>query len=168
VSSSSRSSGRAASPRRPRFSRCFAASAPALAALLLAAGCGGGDEKHDTFVAGVNAACKRHLDSVDALASPQSSQQLVTYVDELTRLARRQLRELRALEPTGDDRDEYGRMLGRLETTLALYPDLRDAVVTGRASAIDSIVRRANSSSQEAAEAAIALGADECARADEG
>jgi hypothetical protein len=159
VTSSSRSSARAVSRRRTRFSRSSAASA--LAALLLLAGCGG-DSAHDAFVEDANAVCAENREQVDALASPQSSQQLVRYVDELTRLARAQVRGLRALEPPDDDAAEFERMLVRMEATLQLYPDLREAVETGQQAAVQSVLQRANSSNEEAARSAEAIGLDEC------
>jgi hypothetical protein len=165
VTSSSRSSARVASPRRTRFSRSSAASAVAL--LALAAGCGG-DSAHDSFVEDANAVCTENREQVDALASPQSTQQLVRYVDELTELARAQVRGLRALEPPEDDAAEFERMLERMEATLQLYPDLREAVETGQQAAVESVLARANSSNEDAARSAEAIGLDACIPGQEG
>jgi hypothetical protein len=166
VSSASRSSASGASPRRTRSSRPWRAR-PLAALALVAAGCGGGNEQHDAFVEEVNAVCARHFSEIDALAAPQSSQQLLTYVNELTRLSRAQLTDLRAVEPPTDDAAAYRRMLDQMQTTLRLYPDLRDAVVTGQPAAIESVLERANSSNQKAGEAATELGAEKCLPGDD-
>jgi hypothetical protein len=162
VSSSSRNRPPGASPRRTRSSRCWPASGLALLALL-AVGCGGGNEEHEAFIDEVSAVCARHFSEVEALPAPQSSQQLLTYAKELTRLYRAQLTDLRAVEPPADDATEYRRLLDQMQTTLRLYPDLEAAVVTGDPAAIESVLQRANSSNQKAGEAAIELGAEECA-----
>jgi hypothetical protein len=112
--------------------------------------------------------CERHGRELDALPAPQSSQQLLTYVDGLTRLSRAQVADLRALEPPADDAAGYRRMLEQMQATVGLYPGLRNAVRSGIPSAIESVLERANSSNQRAAEAAIELGADECVAADDG
>lgn len=130
---------------------------------MLAAGCGGGDDEHDAFVEQVNLVCKRHFDDLDALDSPQSSQQLLTYVEELTRLARVLVRDLEKLTPPAADRDDFRTMVRQMQATLALYPDLRDAVLSAQPNALESVVQRANSSNQKAGEAALELGAEECA-----
>ena len=116
----------------------------------------------------MNAVCAQHFSEVDALPAPQSSQQLLTYAKELTRLYRAQLTELRAIEPPEDDATGYGRMLEQMQTTLGLYPDLQDAVVTGQQAAIESVLARANASNQQAGEAAVELGAERCAPGDGG
>ena len=167
MSSSSRSSRSDASPRRRRSSRRWLGSADALLALV-AASCGGGDGEHDAFVDEVNAVCARHLGEVEDLAAPQSTQQLETYVNELTRVYRAQLEDLRALEPPADDAADYRRLVNQMQATLGLYPDLRDAVRSGVPAAIESVLERANSSNQKAAEAAIELGAEDCVPGDDG
>ena len=163
--SSSRRNARAVSPRRARFSSCWTASA--FAALVVAAGCGGGgDEEHEEFAAEANAVCAQNRRQVDALPSPQSSQQLVRYVENLTKLARAQLGELRAIRPPEDGADEYERMLVQIQATLALYPDLRDAVASGQQVAIESVLERANSSNELAARSALELDLDDCVPGD--
>jgi hypothetical protein len=111
----------------------------------------------------VNAVCARHFSEVEALPAPQSSQQLLTYAKGLTRLYRAQLTDLRAVEPPADDATEYRRLLDQMQTTLGLYPELEAAVVTGDPAAIQGVLERANSSNQKAGEAAVELGAEECA-----
>jgi hypothetical protein len=110
----------------------------------------------------VNAVCEQHFREVEALAAPQSTQQLERYVNDLTRLYRAQLKDLRTLEPPADDAADYRRMLNQMQATLGLYPDLRDAVRSGLPVAIESVLERANSSNQKAGEAAIELGAEDC------
>jgi hypothetical protein len=88
-------------------------------------------------------------------------------VNELTRLSRAQLTDLRAVEAPADDAAAYRRMLDQMQTTLRLYPDLRDAVVTGQPAAIESVLERANSSNQKAGEAATELGAEKCLPGDD-
>jgi hypothetical protein len=136
--------------------------------VLVAPGCGGGDGEHEAFVDEVNAVCARHFGEVEALPAPQSTQQLETYVSELTRLYRAQLEDLRALEPPADDAADYRRLINQMQATLGLYPDLRDAVRSGVPSAIESTLERANSSNRKAGEAALELGAEECAPGDNG
>jgi hypothetical protein len=161
VRSSSRSSATAASPRRRRFSHAWRASA--LATVALAAGCGGsGGGAHDTFAKQANAVCATHYREVDALPAPQSRQQLLDYVGDLTRLARVQLGDLRELEVPAADASQFTRMLTQMQATLALYPDLRDAVASGRQVAIESMLQRANSSNEQAAKSALAIGLDAC------
>lgn len=165
MTSSSPSSARAASPRRARSSSSWLASG--LAALVLVTGCGGGgDDEHEEFAAEANAVCEQNRRRVEALPSPQSTQQLLGYVEDLTALARDQLGKLRAIQPPEDDADEYERMLTQMQATLALYPDLRDAVRSGQQVAIESVLERANSSNEQAAQAALALDLDDCVPGD--
>jgi hypothetical protein len=147
-----------------RFSRSCAASAVAVVAL--AAGCGGGDEEHDAFVEQLNAICRRHLEALEALPPPRSSQQLLTYVEGLTEIAQTQLDELDALTPPEDDREGFERMVGQMRTTFALYPQLRQAVFTSPR-AVDAVLEQAEASNAAAGRAAAELGADDCTARDD-
>jgi hypothetical protein len=131
-----------------------------------AAGCGG-DDRHAVFAAEANEVCRRHFQQVRALESPQSYQQLLDYVDEIAKLARQQVEELRAVEPPPEDARDFERMVAQMERTLTLYPELKEAAVTGRPSEIRRVLSKADASDAGAGEIGRELGLDECVRSGE-
>jgi protein-tyrosine-phosphatase len=138
----------------------------AIGLLAAAAGCGG-DDKHEVFAAEANEICRRHFQQVRALESPQSYQQLLDYVDEIAQLAREQVEELRAVEPPAEDKRGFERMVAQMERTLALYPELKEAAVTGRPSEIRRVLRKADASDASAGQIGRDLDLDECVRSGE-
>ena len=141
----------------------------AVCTIAVVGGCGGNDSR-EVFAAEANEICRRHSDQVRDLDQPQSYQQLLVYVDELAKLARQQIDELRAVEPPPDDAREFDRMVTQMERTLALYPELKEAAVTGRPTEIQRVLRNADASDARAAKFGRNLGLDECVQgsADDG
>ena len=135
----------------------------AVGAIAVVGGCGG-DDSREVFAAEANEICRRHSDQVRDLGQPESYQQLLDYVDELAKLARQQVDELRTVEPPADDAQEFERMVAQMERTLALFPELKEAAVTGRPAEIQRVLRRADDSDARAAEFGRDLGLDDCVR----
>ncbi|MGH3103728.1 MAG: hypothetical protein ACRDN6_06500 [Gaiellaceae bacterium] len=136
-----------------------------IACLLLVAalaGCGGSGDARAVFAAKANAICHRHFEQVRALKSPQSYQQLLDYVDEISQLAHQKVEELKQVQPPEGDAEEFRRMLAQMDRTLALYPELREAAVTGRPSAIRAVLRKADESDAKAGEIGRNLDLDSC------
>jgi protein-tyrosine-phosphatase len=139
----------------------------AICLLTAAVGCGADDE-HEVFAAKANEVCRRHAQQVRSLESPQSFDQLLDYVDEIAALARQQVEELQAIDPPAEDEPEFDRMVAQMERTLAFYPELREAATTGRPSAIQAVLRKADVSDARAGKLGRGLGLDECVGSSEG
>ena len=133
-----------------------------VAVLALLAGCGGNDED-DAFTEDANAVCRRYSQDIRALAAPQSFEQLIRYVDELTRLSGERVDELRALAPPEDAAGDFDRFVQQLARTQTLLGGLRRATALGQTAEVRAVLDQAKKSDAAAGEIASDLGLDRCA-----
>ena len=105
--------------------------APAAAVIALAGCGGGGDDRltHEEFVAKADAICAKYQKRGARLPQGERTKEgIVRSVDQLMRLFRKQLGELRALNPSKDDAEMVDRWVRAQEHMLRVFGATRDRV----------------------------------------
>jgi hypothetical protein len=140
------------------------ASALVGAALLLAAGCGGGEERLSTaeFQERVNAICTKYDKRVDAIGAPSSVEEIPAYVAKVLPIVEREVDEMKTVEPPEDDQETFDAMIGEAEKALEAGRDLSDAADENDQAAIEEALNEGNAASDRADEHARELGLTDC------
>ena len=136
----------------------------ATVALIILTGCGG-EDPHASYVDQANAICKRYEGRIAALGRPTSIRELELFLERAEPLIRRQLRELRALDPAEEDRAEARALVENMELALEHLPKARAAARRGDRAAARAAIERFSTRAEDARAAAGELGARECAGA---
>jgi hypothetical protein len=140
--------------------------AAALAALVLAAGCGGsGGTTFPRFQRAANGICVRYAKAVNALPAARTMSGIATAARRAYSLGARERTELRQLRPPGEAQDGFRVLLARLEQADELLPDVRQAASQGNQKQVRSLVGRGRALTAQANAKAVALGLDDCRRA---
>jgi hypothetical protein len=139
------------------------------AALLLAAGCGGGEERLSTaeFQERVNAICEKYDKQVDAVGAPSSVEEIPGYVAKVLPIVEREVEEMKAVEPPEDDQEAFDAMVGEAERALEAGRDLSDAAEENDQAAIEQALNEGNTASDRADEHARELGLTACVNTEE-
>jgi hypothetical protein len=139
------------------------------ALLLLAAGCGGGEDRLSTaeFQERVNAICTKYDKQIDAIATPSSVEEIPAYVAKVLPLVEREVDEMKAVEPPEDDQETFDAMIGEAEKALEAGRDLSDAAEENDQAAIENALNEGNAASDRADEHARELGLTDCVNTDE-
>jgi hypothetical protein len=127
-------------------------------AALLASGCGGGGsdlaERADPICARANVA-------LSELKRPESLEQLLRYVEGASEIVEQRRADLAALEPSGDEADEWKAFLEANDRAIAALVELRESTVTGRGG--EEAGRAFETAEADARRLADELGLRECA-----
>lgn len=132
-------------------------SALALLSALLLAGCGGGGDRlsRAEFVEQATAICDSFDQRVDALAEPQSLEEIETLGQELGEILDEGLAELRELEPPEELEEPYDRYLASGDEVADQLDELVEAAADGNQAAVG----RAATEGEAISERAVALAA---------
>jgi hypothetical protein len=139
------------------------------ALVLLAAGCGGGEDRLSTaeFQERVNGICAKYDKQVDAVGTPSSVEEIPAYVAKVLPLVEREVDEMKAVEPPEDDQETFDAMIGEAEKALEAGRDLSDAAEETDQAAIEQALNEGNAASDRADEHARELGLTDCVNTDE-
>jgi hypothetical protein len=137
----------------------------AVALALLAAGCGGGDDRlsEEEFRERANAVCADYDRQVEKLGEPSSVDEVEDFAAKAADLTRRGVGELRELEPPDELQPDYDRFLAEGQTVVELSDRLERAARDRDAEELQKILREAQASDRRSDQIAKRLGLDECA-----
>jgi hypothetical protein len=135
---------------------------PALILVLavLAAGCGGGGSDSE-LAERADPICARANAALAALERPESLEQLLRYVEEAAQIVEKRRADLAAIEPSGDDADDWKAFLDANDRAIAALVDVRESTVTGRGG--EEAIRAFETAEADARRLADELGLQECA-----
>jgi hypothetical protein len=135
----------------------------AVGALLVAAGCGGGDRLSQAeFQEQGNAICARYEKQIEAIGTPNSLEEIPGYVDKALPIVEREIEELEDLKPPEDDQEAFDEMLAEAKKTLAAGRDLGAAAEQDDQDAIEKALNEGNTASDRADAHAQDLGLEDC------
>jgi hypothetical protein len=145
------------------------ACALAGAVLLVAAGCGGGEDRLSTaeFQERVNGICTKYDKQIDAVRAPSSVEEIPAYVAKVLPIVEREVEEMKAAEPPENDQEAFDAMVGEAEKALEAGRDLSDAAEENDEAAIEKALNEGNAASDRADEHARELGLTDCVNTDE-
>jgi hypothetical protein len=124
----------------------------ALLAVLVVAGCGGGELSREEFNERANAICNRVNEELAEVGTPESLDQLATTLDEL-----------RELEPPAEIEDEVDAWIDQVEKAVDELEKARDAAEANDQSAVGLALQTADDANNEGNQRAAALGLTTCA-----
>lgn len=137
----------------------------ASAALAVAAGCAGEDDRlsREELVSEADAICVEHEGRLDELAEPESLADFERLVQDAKPIVEEGTEELRRLEPPEELESEYEEWMSRNEANLDLIDDLATAVAERDEQRIEEVVQELGRNEEEADELAAAIGLEACA-----
>ena len=137
----------------------------ALAVVLLAAACAGGDERlsRREFVARADAICERYNEKLVRLGKPENLKDAAAIAERAVPIVRDGVRELRNLEPPEELEALADRWYRLNERNVDYAERLRDAARSGDLAAVRTIVRETRTNEEKADRLARRLGLAACA-----
>jgi hypothetical protein len=142
-----------------------------LATVLLGACSGAGEDalSEEQFRAQANAICERYDQDVEALGSPETEAEIRAHIGYALPILRRQIDELRELDPPGGDEGRFDTMIADLESSARAVEDMGASFEQEPVddAAVADAFARANAAGNRSDEAAAAIGLDECVEAEE-
>jgi hypothetical protein len=135
----------------------------ALLAVLVVAGCGGGELSRDEFKQEANAICDRVNEELGEVGTPESLEDLATTLDEGIVVVRDAIAELRDLEPPSEIEGEVAAWIDQVEKALLELEKARDAADDNDQSAVGLALQSADDANNEGNQRAAALGLTTCA-----
>jgi hypothetical protein len=140
----------------------------AFAAVAVVAGCSGGDGgdgrlSKEEYVERADAICAEYERRLDELPEPASIRELGDVAARALPLARRGVRELKALRPPGEIRADVRRWLEPNDRNLVLLEALRDAARAGKTTRVQEIASEAADNEAAADRLAKRIGLQACA-----
>jgi hypothetical protein len=140
----------------------------AFAAVAVLAGCSGGDGgdgrlSKEEYVERADAICTEYERRLNELPKPASIRELGEVAARALSLARRGVRELKALRPPGEVRADVRRWLERNDRNLMLLEALRDAARAGKTTRVQEIASGAADNEAAADRLAKRIGLQACA-----
>lgn len=140
--------------------------AAALAALALAAGCGGsGGTTFPRFQRAANGICIRYARGVNALPAAKTMSGIAKSARRTYSLGTRERTELQQLDPPKDAQGDFRHLLAKLEQADELLPDVWQAASQGNQKQVRSLLGEGKAVARQANAKAGALGLDDCRRA---
>jgi hypothetical protein len=136
------------------------------AALLLAAGCGGGGgslSKGD-YAKKADAICAKYNRKINALGSPKSLADIGPFADKALALERKGNQELRDLKPPKDEEQTAKRWTAQNDKVADAVADLSAAAKKNNRAGIQAALRRGQAANKQANALAKQLGAQVCGR----
>jgi hypothetical protein len=134
---------------------------------LLTAGCGGGDGdgdrlSRDELIAEADAICAKYQEQLDALATPESLEDIERLAEEGKPIVEEGVNELKALEPPEDLEDEWDELMEHNDASVALIDELSAAATSGDLARVQEIADEAQRQDEETDQLARELGLEEC------
>jgi hypothetical protein len=140
---------------------------PGVAALVLAAACGGDDGlSREEFVSEADAICQEFEQRVDDVEQPQSPDDVERYVDEVRPVIEDGLNELEGLQPPEELEEQWNELVASNDEGLEALDDLRQAAANGDVERIQEISEEASRRDDESDRIAREIGLQECAGED--
>ena len=138
---------------------------PLAAVVLLAAGCGGGDDEPSgaDWAAQANQICRTYAQRIQATGQPTTPTGAVAYIRRAIPLAQEEVEKLRALETPEADRAKIDRMLDSVEASIDALGAVLRARVSGDEAAVEDATQRGAQASAVSDRIARELGATACA-----
>ena len=133
---------------------------------LLLAGCQfGSDEGNAEFIREADSICSRYERQIALIPQPQTFlRDFAIYMRRVVEIARRQNRELLALDAPEDDAADFRRMVGLLDEQLDMWEEAGQAAFRGDEAAAQQRFQQSAGPGGEAQRLAEAIGFFSCAR----
>jgi hypothetical protein len=140
--------------------------------LFVVAGCmsgGGSSSSSDDrltkaeYIEQADAICARFDEELDALAEPETLDDLAAMATEAKPIAESGVAELRALNPPEELDEQVGAWLALNDANVAAIDELREAAETGDESAVQQVAADAAANEDKADAAASEIGLTDCA-----
>jgi hypothetical protein len=132
--------------------------------VLLAAGCGGGEEplSKAEFQSQANAICAKYEKQLNALGTPSSIDEIPDLVQQALVILNKEIDEIAALNPPDELQSDFDKMITASNKTKAAANDLSAAAKSGDQAAVQKALEDGNAASDEADQLANGLGLGEC------
>jgi hypothetical protein len=129
------------------------------------AGCGGGGDRltKEELASRADAICGKYEAKLDALAEPQSIEEVASLAEKAKPIVADGVDELEQLEPPEELEDDYDRWIELNRDSLEAIDDLKQAAADGDEARVQQVVQDANAQEKEADALARQIGLDECA-----
>jgi hypothetical protein len=136
----------------------------AFAALVLAAGCGGGaGGGSEDFAKQANAICTDVESQIDEIDTPTTLDELADSTEEVQVIFEGGLDDMRQLEPPSEFQDEFDEFISLNEEKLAALGDLADAARAGDVAKVEQITDEGVKTEARSDKLARGFGAPACA-----
>ena len=133
------------------------------AAVLVGAGCGGGDRLSKAeFQQRANAICAKYQKRIDALGQPQSIDEVSKWVDKVIPLVEAEIDEMDDLKPPEEDQETFDQMIAKAEETRDAGEELGNAAEKNDQAAVQAALEKGQKSGDEADRLAGELELDDC------
>ena len=142
----------------------FARIVAALALVALGA-CSEGLSK-DEFIKQADQICEEADAKSEELEPPRTPEELEEFAGRAQEITGQLVEDLGELEPPADDADVIERMLDRIETTIALLPDIQEATAERDTQEVERLVTQLREQASEANRIAQDYGLKVCGRSD--
>jgi hypothetical protein len=136
---------------------------PALAAAVLAAGCGGGDDKA-TYISRADAICADAAAKLHALGTPTTAAEFQSFAGKAIPIVEDGLRRVRELDPPKDVAAKADAVFDNVEKGVALVRRIAAAAKKGDAAGLQKLASDASALSAQTGADAKAVGFKECGR----
>jgi hypothetical protein len=129
------------------------------------AGCGGGGDPltKEQLATQADAICAKYEKRIDALAEPQSLEEVETLAEEAKPIVEEGVDELDQLQPPEELEEEYERWIEVNHDSVEAIDELRDAAASGDEKRVQQVAKDAARKEREADALARQIGLDECA-----
>lgn len=136
-----------------------------LLALVLVAGCGGGNGErlsHEEFVAQADAICERQVAKIKAVPQPESLEELDEYAEKVIPLAKEEVEQLHELEPPQADEEKVEQMLDDVEATVSAVERIGEAAKAGDQAQLQAAIAEGQAADARAERTSRELGLKVC------
>jgi hypothetical protein len=141
---------------------------PALLAIVVAAGCGGGSDggrlTREQYAGKADAICTKYKQKTNALSRPATLSDLADVADQVLPLLRDARGELRALRPPQDEQVKANAWLAQFDVIIDDVQTIRDKAQQNDTAAVQAAAAPALQHNQRANELAAQLGMKVCSR----
>lgn len=139
-----------------------------LLGVLVLAGCGGGggggEERltKEEWIAQADAICKRAAQEIDALGTPQSLDEVAELAAKASEIGRRELGEIRALQPPEEDEATIEEMLALSDQLIDIGEKIGAAAEEGDLAEVQKLLQEGEPINDQADQLAQDYGLEEC------
>jgi hypothetical protein len=133
------------------------------ATFLAGAGCGGGDRLSKAeFQQRANAICGKYEKRIDALAQPESIDEVSAWVEKVIPLVEAEIDEMNDLNPPEEDQETFDQMIAKAEETRDAGEELGAAAEKNDQAAVQAALTKGQKSGDETDRLAGELELDDC------
>jgi Tfp pilus assembly protein PilP len=135
-----------------------------LIVLVLAAGCGGGDDRlsREEFVSEAEQVCDDFDQRVNEVDEPQNADDVERYVNEVRPVVEDGLNDLRGLQPPEEFEEQWDELMAANDAGLEALDDLAQAGANGDEARVQEIIEDASRRDEESDRIALELGLEKC------